>query len=234
MGEISVRQKLEAEAERWLTALQAADQRIGRAAVALDWLLRLTETAESERLSKLTRSQLANLDAEIYAFIEPMAPAGSGARPEPIDRDALMRMALQLRQGITNLADGRPWSFHVTNLRRHLNRPKGSEIIKSGYSAEHWEAAFLMRAADLITKHGARIHRCALKACRRLFVRHKGGLYCSKACSQKERTERMKRALERKGESFSARRHLYYVHTLERQRNKAVASKARRRKKEGR
>ena len=58
MGEISVRQKLEAEAERWLTALQAADQRIGRAAVALDWLLRLTETAESERLSKLTRSQL--------------------------------------------------------------------------------------------------------------------------------------------------------------------------------
>jgi len=86
-----------------------------------------------------------------------------------------------------------------------------------------------MRAADLVVEHGARIRPCASDDCKRFFVRHKGGLYCSKACSQKVRTARLRLSLEEKGESWSDRRHLTYRRKVEREQGKAVAMKIRRR-----
>jgi len=195
----------EAEAEHWLAALGAANTRIGRTPIArLEWLLHF---AEPERLAELTRTQFGELEGEAYAFIGPLAPAGSGSRPPALDRDSVMRVALQVRQGIVGLSTGRRWSFHVTALRRHVSPlPKGGFI--SSYSAENWQPAFLMRAADLMVEQGTRIRRCAWKDCGRLFLRRKGGLYCSKACSQKERTARMEQKLGQEG--WSQRRHSYY------------------------
>jgi hypothetical protein len=227
---ISVVKKMEGETGEWLEALLAGRRRIGRTDLArLEWLLRFAEMAER---SELLDERRAGLEAEVYAFIWSAGPAGSGPRPEELSTDTILRLQLRLRQGLAHLAAGRSWAFRVTDLERYVG-PIPKVGFRSGYLAQNPEPAFLMRAADLITEEGARIRRCGWKDCGRLFVRHKGGLYCSKPCSQKARTNRLKRELEKRGENWTERRHSYYVRKIERLHGKATAAKVRRRKAEG-
>lgn len=198
---------------------------IGRTPLArLQWLLRFAVEPE----------QCVDSGGEVFAF----ASFGVGEHglaltlarhspPMPAG-ETVLHLAEQVRQGLIALLDGQPWIIEATALKRYVRRRKHDGGFISGYSAEHWEPAFLMRAADLIVEHGARIQPCGRAGCGRLFVRRKGGRYCSKRCSQQERTTRLRRA--RGEQAWSERRHSAYRRRVERLHGKELAAKVRRRK----
>jgi len=214
------------EAAEWLTQLRAADRSVGGSLTErLLWLLRFSGCRRSD-LVALKSSQLAKLRAEVSSFAQGAKMNMSGPS---LSAGEVADLAETLADAISNLIDGDPkgpgWYFSPWNFGR-LYR-----AIQPRTFAAYWfgepRPVFMMAASELLAAEGRRIRTCAWQPCSKVFVRRKGGRFCSNACSQKARTSTYKKLLG--PEEWGKRRHGYYQAKLKKEKGEAVAKKARQR-----
>jgi hypothetical protein len=158
-----------------------------------------------------------------------------GSKPLPADR--LAALAETVGEALRFLCDAHPeeggpeyrsapwyrapaWRFDTSRFG-HLDRAIETRTFRTYYTGG-LPSVFVMAVMDLLAAEGWRIAKCAWGSCGKLFVRRKRGAYCSRACSQKARTERYRDA---QGAKWKEKRHAYYVRQVEKLRGRAVAKR---------
>jgi hypothetical protein len=180
--------------------LPAARRRVGSDNLArLKWLLAFAQDEHNEA---------PNLAIEVFAFAapsdepihEPYPPNESFRELTP---EKVKDLAEQVRAGIQGFHRGREWrtpplalAFVADNRGRYYQ----------GRAAD----CFLAAAVDLAIAEKARTRVCEWSECKRLFVKNKRALYCSRQCSAKNRFSRWRHENFKSDEDFSLWRHERY------------------------
>jgi hypothetical protein len=105
-----------------------------------------------------------------------------------LTRDTALEIQEAVNVALNSLAMGEEWAVVGKVELRLKRKPDGtiSEMLRAQDLKQEW----LWAMSRLLRDQGARLGKCARSECPRFFVRHKGGLYCSKKCSQKVRDDR--------------------------------------------
>jgi hypothetical protein len=200
----------------------------------LNWLVRFAERADSIR--RLAPEKLDRLADQIRAFAR---PAGSILfRPEErIEIADALELALFVRDGLRAYANKSSWDFSQSDFVG-----LGSSLVPGsdrGPWVAPWRSLFMFAVATLASAEIGRLRLCPSQPgfwpCSRLFIKRKSGLYCSKKCSQHERTSRLRgnndseEASERRQEA-SKRRHQAYVQKVLRNAGRKIQVERRPRK----
>jgi hypothetical protein len=175
----------------------------------------------------LDKSSIADVVADVWSFA---MRAGMDAFEKPSlgwAADELAKLAEAVREGLDQLYRAelpeeedslrlKPWYrgpawLLEPSIFGHFYRNIECRTFRSFYEGDV-RAVFMVHVADLLASEGRRVTKCARRACEKLFVRRKRGIYCSPACSQKERTQRHIAKLG--PETFSERRREYYEKQL--------------------
>ncbi len=224
------------EAVEWFRSLSSARGRIGTTpADRFRWLINFAQR-DVEGLVRLEGVDLAALDAEIYAFTfsKNFSDAGSGFRQPPLSAAVIAGLASAMNTVLRNFVKGSQLPLDAKPRSILWRNPQTLRITRI-YSGPQ-DACFPAAALDLLEKEGGRLQQCAglrdnaageQEKCLRLFIKHKRRIYCSPACSQKDRTRRY---LNRKGTAaISDRRHTYYVRGVKKRKGQSFANKVGRR-----
>lgn len=178
----------------------------------LSWIVSFAEAADSvERLSPVKFERLIH---KIETFAK-MAGSTSYKPGERIDIAETLRLAMMVRDGLRAYANGSSWDLpHLDFDGLGL-----SLMLKSNRSpwVGPWRTLFMIATADLLRAEGSRLRLCPSRPgfwpCSRIFVRRKSGLYCSKECSQYERTRRSRKHTKKS----SDKRHQAYVRSKQKE-----------------
>jgi hypothetical protein len=200
----------------------------------LNWLVRFGERADS--IGGLAPKKLDTFKAQIKAFADLAGSISYVAAGEIIETADVLELAMITRDGLRAYTDGSSWDipqFDSAQLGLLLV-PRSDR----GPWIGSWRAMFMIATADLLRAEGARLRLCPSQPgfwrCGRVFIKRKSGLYCSKECSQHERTNRSRggddseEASERRYKA-SERRHELYMQKVKNPSSK-VQVKRRRRK----
>jgi hypothetical protein len=180
--------------------LPAARARVGSDNLArLKWLLAFAQGEDKDA---------SDLAIEVFAFAapsdkriyEPYPPNESFRELTP---EKVKDLAEQVCAGIHAFHAGREWetpplalAFVVDNRGRYYQ----------GRAAD----CFLAAAVDLAVAEKARTRVCEWSECKRLFVKNKRALYCSRQCSAKNRFSRWRHENFKSDDDFSLWRHERY------------------------
>jgi hypothetical protein len=184
--------------------------------------------------------RLRDLALELWAFAErvgwnmsspittikpedklPDLPGGLASAPEIADSAEMVADAISKLCGPS--ADPGGWHFEPAKFGTVVHGVR-AQTFRPYYFGD-FKPVFLIAASDLLSQEGRRVANCAKPGCSRVFVRRKRGLYCSGACSQKERTATLRRTLGE--EKWSKMRHEQYRRQVAREKGKSVAAKVR-------
>lgn len=232
--------RVRGDAERLAARRGIAETRVGKSQIErLRWLLSFCarSPADFRRLSSSTLSEI-EADAEYFASRGYHPTLGrtvlfKGRRvlaelEHKLTSDDLAALAGQSDLAIRKFLGGEP--FILESGGRRFWRALSPSF------AESWggdvQFLFLMSAMDVLKAEGKRITTCVSETCGKVFVRRKRGAYCSRACSQRERTRRHREKLG--AEAWSRKRHDLYVEQVRKLKGSNVADKVRRRKERNR
>jgi hypothetical protein len=131
------------------------------------------------------------------------------------DRTWIVNAAESLKQKLRSLLESGQALFEVSEVTFVLNRRTDDGWKRSGraarlesfHRAKNLVTRFLLGAHRILELEGVRLRECAALGCRRIFVRKKRGIFCSKTCSQREQTRRFR---ERHPKKASIRQRKYY------------------------
>jgi len=131
------------------------------------------------------------------------------------DRTWIVNAAESLKQKLRSLLESGQALFEVSEVTFVLNRRTDDAWKRSGRAArlesfpraKNLATRFLLGAHRILELEGVRLRECAALGCRRIFVRQKRGIFCSKTCSQREQTRRFR---ERHSQKASIRQRKYY------------------------
>jgi hypothetical protein len=191
-------------------------QLIGRDDAAhLRWLIRFAE-ADGGR-SAGPASKFDKVAASIQAFAE-----RGGAVARNVGEDLTVQAAAQLsqtvREGLRAYVAGKTPDFPSLDFV-HLQFSLVPGSSRSPWMGP-WLPLFLIALADVVRSQHHRLRTCARSICGRLFFKRKRALYCSVACSRKERISKFRADRNR----YSERRHDYYLRRLARTKGVSVES----------
>jgi len=113
-----------------------------------------------------------------------------------------------IRAGIAAFVAGRAWRRHEGKIMRVLRRrEEQNRLVYRG----PLDAAFVAAAFDLVAAEGHTIRRCARDGCenRNVFLPRRRQEYCSKRCSNLERTRRFRENPVNRATASDRRRELY-------------------------
>jgi len=113
--------------------------------------------------------------------------------------------------------------FQAAEVTFVLNRRTDEGWKRSGrtarleafHRAKNPVTRFILSAYRVLELEGVRLRECAAPGCRRIFVRQKRAIFCSKKCSQREQTKRYR---ERHPEHAKIRQRQYYERKSKRKR----------------
>jgi hypothetical protein len=139
------------------------------------------------------------------------------------DRTWIINAAESLKLKIRSLLETGQAIFEVAEVTFVLNRRSDDGWKRSGRAArlESFHRAknpvtrLLLGAHRILELEGVRLRECAAPSCRRIFVRQKRGIFCSKTCSQREQTKRFR---ERHPDHAKVRQREYYERKSKRKR----------------
>ena len=202
MGGRDLFEQLEARREQRAAKLVGRDD-----AARLRWLIEFGEDAD--RLTRLSAAKFDRVAAAIDAFAE---RAGALARNvgEALTVETAAELASIVRTGLRAYATGTTPDFPPLDFA-HLQFSLVPGSDRSPWIGP-WRSLFLIALGEVVRAEHHRLRTCAASACGRLFFKRKRGLYCSPACSLRERERRFRENLER----YRRRRHQYYVARLAR------------------
>jgi CGNR zinc finger len=151
-----------------------------------------------------------------------------------MDRAWIVDAAGSLERELRSLLERGHAIFHATEVTFVLNRRTDESWKRSGraskleafHRAENPVTRFLLSAYRLLELEGVRLRLCAVPDCRRIFVRKKRGIFCSKKCSRREQTRRYR---ERHPEHAKIRQRQYYERKSKRKRAAVIISRKPRR-----
>jgi hypothetical protein len=135
---------------------------------------------------------------------------------DELDQAGGVWLSTELKSKLEDLLNGKTWQPPLTGtvgVQMQLKpRPRRIFIASPNTAA-------LLNVADWLAAEGSRLRRCA--KCKRLFVKVKGGRYCSIECS---RARRYARFVRRHGhDELSRRRRNRYHKWVEREKGPAIA-----------
>jgi hypothetical protein len=131
-----------------------------------------------------------------------------------------------LASGIQVIDGGQAWEPQVSFRPRYMWWAELGRFVAGSIALPGVLERFASLVDRIFRDVQDRIRRCA--SCRAIFLPKKRQAYCSKRCSQQERTKRFQQELGGP-RAFSDRRHEYYLSKVERVRGKAAARHVRRR-----
>ncbi len=228
-----------AQRQWWSAPLRAARLRVGETGLQrLRWLLRFS-SFPPDYFQHLKVSEADASNAEVFVFclsgrfdpsIDWRVDATGRMSPFSLRPNNQLALAQEVAGHIRDLVTEGSMGFQVGEggpVYRALYRSSFSSSYVAMWSGNIREV-FLLNVVDLLQAEGGRIKRCAWEPCGKLFIKLKRGAYCSRDCSQRERTRRYQGKLG--SEAWREKRHQYYVRKVERIKGKKFAEKIRRRK----
>ena len=155
----------------------SAEAKVGFTDVSrLAWLLELLNRSQ-ESIAVGSEQERVDLEAQVVAFAKPVGMA-SGGHGSSLSLKDLKGLARDIRASILGMLQGASLTIDIPKLI--FTSSTGSASVYIG----HPKAIFRLAVAKLVETEQRRIKLCARPDCDRLFVRRKGGLFCSRQCSQ--------------------------------------------------
>ena len=155
----------------------SAEAKVGFTDVSrLAWLLELLNRSQ-ESIAVGSEQERVDLEAQVVAFAKPVGMA-SGGHGSSLSLKDLKGLARDIRASILGMLQGASLTIDIPKLT--FTSSTGSASVYIG----HPNAIFRLAVAKLVETEKRRIKLCARPDCDRLFVRRKGGLFCSRQCSQ--------------------------------------------------
>jgi hypothetical protein len=228
--DVTRKSRFQREAEEWMARSREAEARVGRTALdRLRWLISFSNRSPEE-FQPASGANLLDLEEDAFYF------ASRGwhfpERGHSVWRDQKNRivkktehkltakdmreLAKQIDSAIRELLAGRSAHFSVEPARQRIWRAISPSFAQTW--GGDWRVMFLMSAFDVLAAEGRRIAKCARGSCAKVFVRRKRGAYCSRACSQRERTRRYR---EKNRARLSERRHELYAQRVQKLKGKS-------------
>lgn len=144
-----------------------------------------------------------------------------------MDRTWIVDAAGSLERELRSLLERGHAIFQAVEVTFVLNRRTDESWKRAGrasrleafHRAKNPVTRFLLGAYRLLELEGVRLRECAAPDCRRIFVRQKRAIFCSKKCSQRQQTKRFR---ERHPEHAKVRQRQYYERKSKRKRSAVV------------
>ena len=175
----------------------------------LQWLVDFAQRSPEQLIHQLTEFE-SPLVYEVAWFSREVSIVDRES-----DRTWIVSAAKSLTLKLRSLLETGQAIFDVAEVTFVLNRRSDDGWKRSGRAArlESFHRAkdpvtrLLLGAHRILELEGVRLRECAAPSCRRIFVRQKRGIFCSKRCSQREQTRRFR---ERHPKKASIRQRKYY------------------------
>jgi len=200
------------DADRLLFAERThrAYERVGKTWIEeLQWLVDFAQRPR-ERLTHELCDAESTLVYEVAWFGREM-----GIGYEKSYRSWIVKVAESLERELRSLLEHGYAVFQAAEVTFVLNRRTDEGWKRSGranrleafHRAKDPITRFILGAYRILEIEGVRLRECAAPGCRRIFVRQKRGIFCSKKCSQREQIRRYR---ERHPEHAKIRQRQYY------------------------
>lgn len=187
-----------------------AAERVGKTWIEeLQWLVDFAQRPR-ERLAHELRDPEFALVYEVAWFSRE-----TGVGYEKSYRSWIIKVAESLERELRSLLERGHAVFQAAEVTFVLNRRTDEGWKRSGraarleafHRAKNPVTRFILSAYRVLELEGVRLRECAAPGCRRIFVRQKRGIFCSKKCSQREQIRRYR---ERHPEYAKIRQRQYY------------------------
>jgi len=198
--------------------LHRAHERVGETWIEeLQWLVDFAQRPRKRLAHELCDAESA-LVYEVAWFSRE-----TGVGYEKSYRSWIVKVAESLERELRSLLERGHAVFQAAEVTFVLNRRTDEGWKRSGranrleafHRAKDPVTRFILSAYRILELEGVRLRECAAPGCRRIFVRQKRGIFCSKKCSQREQTRRFR---ERHPEHAKNRQRQYYERKSERKR----------------
>ena len=195
---------------RYSDRVVEAAERVGKTWIEeLQWLVDFAQRSPEQLVDQLTEFE-SPLVYEIAWFSREVNIVDRES-----DRTWIINAAESLKLKLRSLLETGQALFEVSEVTFVLNRRTDDGWKRSGraarlesfHRAKNLVTRFLLGAHRILELEGVRLRECAAIGCRRIFVRQKRGIFCSKTCSQREQTRRFR---ERHPRKASIRQRKYY------------------------
>jgi hypothetical protein len=180
-----------------------ANKRIG--ATPQDRLRWLLNFAYIDTLNA-TRGQLLDAALELWAFLRYHQVHWEYTPSQPPE-DMVSHFNARLRDGLSNLDRGKPWTLRVRDAHFSILWLPGRRLTLARTFPGPPEDHFTIAVFDLLREHGHKVRSCPRPGCKRLFLPIRRQISCSRACNQWLRTQRYRKT---HAESISDKRHEAY------------------------
>ena len=175
----------------------------------LQWLVDFAQRSPEQLIHQLTEFE-SPLVYEVAWFSREVSIVDRES-----DRTWIVNAAESLKLKLSSLLESGQALFEVSEVTFVLNRRTDDAWKRSGRAsrlesfprAKNLATRFLLGAHRILELEGVRLRECVAQGCRRIFVRQKRGIFCSKTCSQREQTRRFRKRHPKKA---SIRQRKYY------------------------